>query len=225
MIRRTLLRRRFGGKMRGVTLESAIALPVKYVMSLVGAAVSIGGFVALVAADSVKDWVRSHPYPIYFALIVAVLIVAGTLDYAYNLRKRLAQPTDHDMKLYAAALSELPVDGAVIGWLKRADMTTAGVTDFPADVLAALEKAVENARTRPVGFDDSRLATSFKTLTSALTCFCDAVDDWTIAAHANGGSAGKTTTATALRDSHEGLVGAYDMFVRTAHASGIDTDG
>lgn len=210
--------------MRGATLESAIALPMKYVMSLVGAAVSIGGFVAVVAAGSVKNWVKSHPYPIYFALIVAVLIVAATLDYAYNLRKRLAQPTDHDMKLYAASLSALPADGAVIGWLKRADMTTAGVADFPADVLAALEKAVEDTRTRPVGFDDPRLATSFKTLTSAITCFCGAVDHWTIAAHANDGSTGGTTAA-ALRDSHQGLVLAYDVFIRTAHAGGIDTDG
>jgi hypothetical protein len=211
--------------MRGTSLESAIALPVKYVMSLVGAAVSIGGLVALLAADSVKNWVKSHPYPIYFALIVAVLILAGTLDYAYNLRKRLAEPTGHDIKLYAAALSAIPADGAVIGWLKRADMTTTGVTDFPADVLAALEEAAKDARTRPVGFDDPRLAKSFETLTSALTRFCGTVEDWTIVTQANGGSAGGTTTATVLSDCHQGLVLAYDMFVRTAHACGIDTDG
>jgi hypothetical protein len=200
-------------------------MPVKYVTSLVGAVVSIGGFVALVAADSVKACVRSHPYQIYFALIVAVLIVAGTLDYAYNLRKRLAQPTGHDVKLYAAALSALPADGAVIGWLKRADMTTAGVDDFPADVLAALDKAAENARTRPVGFDDARLATSFETLTSAITCFCDAVEHWTITTQAHGGSAAGTATAMTLTDSHRELVRAYDRFVRAAHTSGIDTDG
>lgn len=211
--------------MRGTGLESVMALPAKYVMSLVGAAVSIGGFVALVTAAPVKAWVRSHPYPIYFALIVAILIVAGTLDYAYNLRKRLVQPTDHDTKLYAAALSALPADGTVIGWLKRADMTAARVTDFPADVLAALEKAAEYARTRPVGFDSPQLAASFETLASAITGFCTAVEQWTIAAHANGGSAGGTTTATAVRNSHHGLVRAYDGFVRTAHASGIDTDG
>lgn len=211
--------------MRGTSLESAIALPVKYVMSLVGAAVSIGGFVALVAADSVKAWVRSHPYPIYFALIVAVLIVAGALDYAYNLRKRLAQPTSHDVKLYAAAVSELPADGGVIGWLKRADMTTASVKDFPADVLAALEDAAESARTRPVGFDDARLAASFESLTGAINRFCHAVEQWTITAQAHGGSTAATTTTIALADSHQELVRAYDRFVRTAHASGIDTDG
>jgi hypothetical protein len=211
-------------EVRGTSLESVMALPAKYVMSLVGAAVSVGGFVALVTTDSVKAWVRSHPYPIYLALIVAILIVAGTLDYAYNLRKRLVQPTDHDTKLYAATLSTLPVDGAVVGWLKRADMTAAKVTDFPADVLAALERTAEYARTRPVGFDNPQLATSFETLASAITGFCTAVEHWTIAALANTGSTDGTTTATALRNSHQGLVRAYDGFVRTAHASGIDTD-
>jgi hypothetical protein len=206
---------------RGTSLESVMALAAKYVMSLVGGAVSIGAFVALVTANTVKAWVRNHPYPIYLALIVAVLIVAGTLDYAYNLRKRLVQPTDHDTKLYAAAQSVLPADGAVIGWLKRANMTAAGVTDFPADVLAALEDAAEYARTRPVGFDNPRLATSFETLASAITSFCMAVERWTIAVHTNGGSA----DGTALRESHQGLVQAYDGFVRTAHVSGIDTDG
>jgi hypothetical protein len=225
MIRRNVPRRRFGGKMRGTSLEAAIALPVKYVMSLVGAAVSIGGFIALVAADSVKAWVRSHPYPIYFALIVAILIIAGTLDYAYNLRKRLARPTGHDAKLYAAALSALPADGAVIGWLKRVDMATAGVADFPADVLAALEKAADEACMRPVGFDDPRLMASFKSLTQAITRFCGAVEHWTIAEQANGAPTGETTAATALRESHEELVRTYDMFIRTAHAGGIDTDG
>jgi hypothetical protein len=194
-------------------------------VSLVGTVVSIGGFVALVAAGSVKAWVRGHPDLIYSALIVAILLLAGTLDYAYNLRKRLVQPTDHDMRLYAATLSALPADGAVIRWLKRTDLTTARVTDFPADVLAALEKVAEHARARPVGFDNPRLAASFDTLATAIMGFCSAVEHWTIAAHANGDCADEPATATGLGISRQGLVQAYDRFVRTAHDSGINTDG
>lgn len=225
MIRRTGVRRRSEEEVRGTSLESAIALPVKYVMSLVGAAVSISGFVALLAASSVKAWVRSHPYLIYFALIVVILLLAGTLDYAFNMRKRLVQPTNHDTKLYAAVLSALAADGPVIGWLKRTDLTAARVTDFPADVLAALEKADEYARTRPVGFDNQRLAASFGTLAAAITSFCNAVDHWTIAARVSGDGTAERATSAALSNSHKGLVRAYDEFVRAAHASGIDTDG
>jgi hypothetical protein len=202
-----------------------MALLTKYVMSLIGAAVSISGFVAVVTAKSMKSWVRSHPYAIYFTLIVAILVLAGSLDYAYNLRKRLARPTDHDARLYVAALSALPADGTVIGWLKRADMTAAEITDFPADVLAALAKAAEYARLRPVGFDDPRLAASYQTLVGAITGFCAVVEHWTVAVHANGGSPGGTAGVTALDRGHRDLIRAYDGFVRTAHASGIDTDG
>ena len=211
--------------MRGTSLESVIALPVKYLMSLVGATVSVAGFVALLAADSVKAWVRSHPYPIYFALIVAILILAGTLDYAFNLRKRLVQPTNHDTKLYAAALSALAADGAVIRWLKRTDLTAARVTDVPADVLGALEKAAEYARTRPVGFDNQRLAASFETLAGTITSFCDAVDHWTVAVRVGGDDNASSTASATLSSTHRGLIQAYDEFVRAAHANGIDTDG
>ena len=62
-------------------LETVITLPAKYVMSAIGVVLSISGFVALVTTQSVKTWVQGHPYPIYLALIVAVLVVAGTLDY------------------------------------------------------------------------------------------------------------------------------------------------
>lgn len=211
--------------MRKTSIDSVITLPGRYVVSLVGTVVSIGGFVALAAASSVKAWVTGHPDLIYSALIVAILLLAGTIDYAYNLRKRIVQPTDHDTKLYAATLSALPADGAVIYWLKRTDLTTARVTDFPADVLAALEKVAEYARTRSVGFDNPRLAASFDTLASAITGFCSEVEQWTIAAHANGDYADGTTTATGLGISRQGLVQAYDGFVRTAHDSGINTDG
>ena len=206
--------------MRGTGLESVIAFPAKYVMSIVGTAVSVGGFVALVTAGSVKAWVKSHPYPIYIALIVAIMILTGTLNYAYNLRKLRVQPTDHDTKLYGAALRSLPPNGPAIGWLKRVDMISRRTSDFPADVLAALEDSVEFARTRPVGFDDPRLAVAYETLTTAITGFCTAVENWTIAT----GSTGETAVTKALRSSHQALVQAYDGFLRTAHASGIDTD-
>ena len=161
-----------------------ITLPGKYVMSLIGAAVSISGFVALVTTPAVKTWVKNHPYPIYFALIVAVLVITGTLDYAYNLRKRITVPSDHDRNFYAAALERLPPNGTVIGWLKRSEMTEASIADFPADVLGALERTTEFFRTQSVGFDDTRIAGSFESLTGAITSFCQSVDRWTFAAHA-----------------------------------------
>ncbi|HEU5392888.1 MAG TPA: hypothetical protein VFV73_44070 [Streptosporangiaceae bacterium] len=236
-------------------LETVIALPAKYVMSAIGAVLSISGFVALVTAQSVKTWVKSHPYPIFLALIIAVLVVTGTLDYAYNMRKRIKVPSGHDKRLYGAALERLPVNGAVIGWLKHVALTDASDVSFPADVLDALEKTVEFFRTQPVGFDDAELAHSFKSLAEAITGFRRSVDSWTLAAHARQlkrmmtpppgtsapgdalseispalvsrpvAEAGLDEETTALTHRQRELVRAYDQFVRTAHARGIDTDG
>lgn len=232
-----------------------IMLPAKYVMSAIGVVLSISGFVGLVTTQSVRTWVKVHPYPIYLALIVAVLVVAGTLDYAYNLRKRINLPSDHDKKLYGAALGKLPVNGAAISWLKHTKMTASDDADFPADVLYALEKTIEFSRTQPVGFDDAQLARSFESLLEAITGFCRTVDHWTLAAHARKlkeimapppgtsglGQAlsgisyppvsphvvdvGLEEVTTTLTHSHHELVKAYDHFIRTAHARGIDTDG
>jgi hypothetical protein len=231
-------------------LPAVITLPAKYVMSVIGAAVSISGFVALLTTQSVKTWVKTHPYPIYLALIVAVLVIAGTLNYAYNLRKRITVPSDHDRKLYAAALERLPPDGTVIRWLKSAEMTEASIADFPADVLGALEKTIEFSRMQSIGFDDMRTAESFESLTGAIMSFCQSVDRWTFAAHARqfrpvAGPPSGTPPAgasrppvsphatdpelgdetAALTRRHQELVQAYDKFVRTAHARGIDIDG
>jgi hypothetical protein len=227
-----------------------LAIPASYIMSAIGAAVSISGFIALVTTRSVRAWVKDHPYPIYLALIVAVLVIAGTLNYAYNLRKRITEPSDHDRKFYAAALSRLPPNGTVIGWLKRAEMTEARITDFPADVVGALDKTIEIFRTQSVGFDDRRVAAAFKSLIGAITSFCQAADRWTFVAHVrqfrpiaappseaspSGTSqlpgpprtadATMTEETVVLARRHRDLVDAYDRFVRTAHARGIDTDG
>jgi hypothetical protein len=204
-------------------MAAAMTFPAKYVMSAIGAVVSISGFIALVTAQSARAWVRSHPFPIYLALIVAVLAIAGTLDYAYNLRKQLNLPSAHDKKLYITALEILPADGAVIGWLKRAKLTDASIADFPADVLGALDKTVEFSRTQPVGFDDDRIAGSFDSLTEAITIFCQSVDRWTLAASIVDASVADETASLARR--HHELVKAYDRFIRTAHARGIDIDG
>jgi hypothetical protein len=212
-----------GNSNKPSAMAAAITFPAKYVMSAVGAAVSISGFIALVTAQSVRAWVRSHPFPIYLALIVAVLLIGGTLDYAYNLRKQLNLPSAHDKRLYTMALERLPANGAVIAWLKRAQITEASIGDFPADVLGALDKTVEFSRGQAVGFDDTRIAGSFKSLTEAITIFCQSVDRWTLAAHTVDASVEDETASLTRR--HHDLVRAYDRFIRTAHARGIDIDG
>lgn len=206
---------------RGTSFESLAVLPAKHVMSLMGAAVSISGFVGLMTNHSVKSWVGGHPYHIYFALIITILITAGTLNYAYNLRKRLRQPTEHDLSLYAEVMRVIPADGPVIDWLKRADTSATHVTDFPADVLTALQATSDLARKQPVGFDDRRLASSFRTLIAAITAFGPEIEHWTLAVQ--GSNRPLDETAMTLGTRHHAVVRTYDRFIQTAHAAGIGT--
>ena len=177
-------------------LETAITLPAKYVMSAIGVVLSVSGFVALVTTQS-----------------------------------------------------------AVISWLKNTEMTVTNNADFPADVLDALENTSEFSRTQPVGFDDAQLARSFDSLLEAITGFCRTVDNWTLVAHARqlkgmmapppgtfglgealSGISNPSVSphvvdadmeeeTTALTHRHHELVKAYDHFIRTAHARGIDIGG
>jgi len=228
-------------------LETAATLLAKYTLSIIGAVLTISGFVTLVTANSARLFVKQHPYPIYLALIVAVLVIMATLNYVYALRKRTAQlesvldrpeplrPSAHDVRFYDGALSDIPVDGRVITWLKRTEMAELSMNDFPADVLSALEKTVERPRIRPVGFDDQETAVAFRALTGAIEDFRDAVEHSTFAQHNTlrlSGTAERSPVAAedrsaltrALVSCHAKLIQAYDAFIVTAHARGIDAD-
>ncbi len=227
-------------------IEAVTALFAKYILSIVGGVVTIAGFVALVTASSARAFVKEHPYPVYLAFIIAVLINMATLNYVHALRKRNAQltsvidrqepprPSAHDVRFYAEVLSDIPVGGNVITWLKRTEMTELGATDFPADVLSALERTAERPRLRPVGFDDQETAAAFRALTGAIEDFRDAVEHWTLAEHSArwlNGAAESWATAedrsagtSALASRHAKLVQAYDAFIVTAHAHDIDAE-
>ena len=228
-------------------LEAAAALLAKYTLSIIGGVLTISGFVALVTANSARLFVKKHPYPIYLALVVAVLVIMATLNYVHTLRKRNAhlesvldhseppRASAHDVRFYDAVLSDIPVDGRVITWLKRTDMAGLNMNDFPADVLSALGRTVERPRMRPVGFDDQETAEAFRALTGAIEDFRDAVEHWTLAQHNVrwlGGAAKPSHISAEERSAmtgglvscHAKLIQAYDAFIITAHARGIDAD-
>ena len=237
-----------GGDRRGHGgLEPVAAVLAKYALSVIGGVVTIAGFVALVTAQSARTFVKEHPYPIYFGLILAVLIILTTLNYAHSLRQtnaRLANaaarskslpPSAHDVSFYAEVLSDVPIGGHIIAWLRRAKIAELSVTDIPADVLSALEKTAERPRMRPVGFDDQETAAALRTFTLAITEFCAAVERWTLVHHnarwlgATGGLSDVETedhnaATSMLAASHGKLIQAYDAFVVTAHGHGIDAD-
>lgn len=229
------------------SVETMIALLARYTLSIIGGVVAIGGFVTLVTANSARVFVKKHPYPVYIALIVAVLIIMATLNYVRTLQKKNAQltsladrpeplhPSAHDVRFYAEMLSDIPVGGSVMAWLKRIKMTEMSPTGFPSDVLTALDKTVERPRMRPVGFDDQETAAAFRALTGAIEDFRNTVEQWTFTHHNArwlGGTAQGARLEAGDRDVltdtlvslDAKLIQSYDTFIITAHARGIDAD-
>ena len=110
------------------SVNSVVALLANYALAFVGAVVAMAGFVALVTAKSVKAFVKDHPYPLYIALVIAVLTISATLNYVRFLRRENARltclasresPTSNDVRYFAGLMVDLPIDGAVMTWLKR----------------------------------------------------------------------------------------------------------
>jgi len=205
------------------------ALLGRYMLAIIGAVVTISSFVALITASAAREFVKTHPYPIYIAFIVTLVMLLAALNYAYVVRGKnvyltsivaqSARPrvTAHDVRYYSEVLSDIPVNGPVITWLKKAEMAELDVVDLPADVLTALERTADRPRLRPVGFDDPEVAAAFHALTAGITAFCGSVEQWTLAASRPG-------AAATLESCHKRLLHAYDEFIVTAHEHELDSD-
>lgn len=226
------------------SVDSVVALLANYALAFVGAVVAMAGFVALVTAKSVKAFVKDHPYPLYIALVIAVLTISATLNYVRFLRRENARltclasresPTSNDVRYFAGLMVDLPIDGAVMTWLKRTRIDELRVTDIPADVLTTLDRTVQRSRLRPVGFDDPQINASFAAFTLAIAAFADAVEQWTFlhqSSHWRGDSDvsasplippwGEHSSTRALCECQAGLIAAYDALIVTAHGRGID---
>ena len=77
---------------RPTGIEVTTELLAKYVLSIMGVVVTVGGFVALIEAHPARVFVKRHPYPFYIGLIVAVLIIMTVLNYALARAKRKCAP-------------------------------------------------------------------------------------------------------------------------------------
>ena len=231
-------RRWYGG------LPPVTALAVKYILSIMGGILTLTAFITLITAKPVGAFVRKHPYPIYLAFILTVLMLLATLNYTQALRKRNAElkaaqahpgsslPSGHDVRFFADALSDVPVDGQVIAWLRRVRIAELKPREFPADVLSALQKTSARPRTRPVGFDNQDIANALQTFLEAIDDFCAAVEAWTLVyytarwqdAASNNAAEDQEAGTSVLEVSHAELIRAYDAFIITAHSHGVDAD-
>ncbi len=214
-------------------------------LAIVGVVTSIAEFVGLVTSGQLRKFVKIYPYPICIALIVVLLAFLVSLNYAQTVRRQRSQlqaaaqqpreprPSAHDVRLFAEALADLPLDGPVITWLRRVDAVTLDPADFPADVLTALERTVGRLERRPVGFDNDLVARALADFIAAVEGYRVNLESWTLVwqnpalAGATGGllPVGPDPVTGDLAHSQQRLLRAYDSFILTAHKRGMDVVG
>jgi hypothetical protein len=229
--------RRERGQLAGLTTQLG-----DNALAIIGVVTSIAGFVGLLASGQLRDFVKIYPYPICISLIIVLLAFLVSLNYARTVRRqrnrlqaavrrpREPQPSAHDVRLFAEVLADLPLDGPVIAWLRRTDVSALDPANVPADVLTALERTTGRLNGRPVGFDNNAVGRALALFLAVVEDYRIGLESWTLMLHsANQLDHGQGTppggtgpVADRLAGSHGRLLSAYDSFVVTAHEHGLD---
>lgn len=159
----------------------------KYLMSILGFIVALAPVVALIVAKSMRQFVKQHPYYIYAALVITVVVIVILCYWIYFLlgknrilwqseqRLRASLPTDGDREMAKVITDALPPEGDLMRWLKL-DFDAASL---PASSVHNLRRVSESLRLRPVDFTDSVAHDSYQVYRSALDQFAKTVQEWT----------------------------------------------
>ena len=206
-------------------------LMAKNLLAIVGAIVTIVAFVALLASNPVRMWVKGHPYPIFIVLVVAILALMVTLNYALSVRRRivpLVKISQHDRMLYQQFVDRMPVDGTILEWLKNNFTAKAQ----PSGLFGQLEDTASKLNLATIGFDNEVVERDFKVLKTAIGKFCREVKAYSWEPNLNwiavrpelldDTSDGPSATSV-IEEARNSLVEAYDEFLATCHNYGVDS--
>lgn len=211
----------------------------KFLMWVLGFVVLIAPVITLIAAKSVRQFARQHPYYFYTLFIIAVTIIIS-LCYAiyYLLCKnkalrqsekslRVSLPTDGDRAMSKKIVNAIPPEGDLMRWLKL-DFDAASL---PADSVRNLRQAGETLGLSPVDFSDEVAHDKYTVCISALDQFTTTVTKWT-KTDARGElklpnqwdrKSEYEAAKSAIQDTRTRLIESYDALIGACHRFQADT--
>jgi hypothetical protein len=223
-----------------IVLQSIIRTSAENILAIIGAIVAVAGFVALITSKTLRHWIKAHPYIVFVALIISLVIVMITLNYARDLRLRYASlaqrakqqdpsATGHDKEMLKQFLATIPPTGRSIMWLKQ----EFDPASLPADHLRTLEKAVRSYSLNPVGFDDQSASVAYQELMATIDAFSEKIRRWTTVDARDAlleipeewrfeRRSRYQTAITEISQARDATVEAYDRFLHICHRVGID---
>lgn len=213
------------------------------IYALIGLASAIITIVPFAVSDTVRLWVRNHSNWLYGALVLLVVAVTILLGYAKDLNRKYREidasrkrASDHDTGMLHEVLTQIPPDGTIMTWLK----TGFFVKRIPFANARAVEKLCQKLNMNPFGFDNTQVNDAYETLKAAIEDFDDEVTRSTIFEDKNYEENGnyenvhvplpKTreqeesyyATLKEIKDSVKRLTSAYDNFLKTCSANGLN---
>jgi hypothetical protein len=209
-------------------------------LALIGAVVAVVTFISMITSNTFRVWLKRHPYPIFVAFIVAILIIMFLLNYIRYLARRPSpaplsmqqdpSPTEHDKQLFKRFAAALPAEGGSMRWLKQ----QFSPESIPREPMHALAEAVRKLDLNPIGFDDGSANAAYLELRKTIETFRKKVDRWTVAdaRHTSldipdewryENKEHYESALTEIREAHDVAVTSYDKFLTICHQLRLDS--
>ena len=185
---------------------------------------TIIGVITITFSPGVKGWVRAHGILVYYAFLALLLIALAAINFIRLAKARLA--SEHDRRVVAQFLTEIPPDGPVIIWLKNNTVANG----IPFEYLDIIENVYNAMNANIIGLDNRAANKTYRELAEvmekfrmfvALNTFPDREynrvwlsDRWNWE-H-------RKEAAEHIESDQAVVVTAYDNFLLTSHKNGLD---
>lgn len=203
-------------------------------IGLVGAVITI---VPWALSNTVRVWGRDHSNWLYGALVLASLAVAIILGYARDLNRKCHEleestkkPSSNDINMLHEVMAQVPRYGIIMTWLKSGFFAKS----IPFARVEGVEQLRQKLSMNPLKFDNRQVNDAYEDFKVAIEDFCTVTTQWTRLEDGNYerlhvplpvDEEDEKTYYGALdeiNDSTGKLISAYDNFLRTCTANGLD---
>jgi hypothetical protein len=210
---------------------------VKLIYSTISVAVAVIAFVSWVVSATVRVWSRDHSNWLYGALVIAALAIIVIVTYSVNLNRENKElkaarkkPSRNDINMLREIMTQLPRDGAIITWLK----TEFFVKAIPNASVEALDQIWHKLNMNPLEFNDQQVNAAYENLNSAMEAFAILITRYCQFEGRNyerlhvplptrdGEERGYYDTLNEIKEEVRSLTSAYDYFLKTCAANGLD---
>jgi hypothetical protein len=208
---------------------------VSNILAVAGVIVSVVTLIVMLMSEGFRNWVRHNPYWVFGGFVAAVVVILALLNFMqakYAELRRLrsldaVRRADQDKRAMAAFLARIPPAGVFIAWIKKG----LNPSSVPLEKLAALDELRQYLASDPARFDDPQAAAGYIALTVAADAFSRKLLRWTSLEAGNvqriipvewRQNAKYDRAFAEIKDAGDGLVVAYDAFLRTCHERGIE---